>query len=88
MACIEIVDNILEDLEKGKYIAGIYLDLSKAFDTVDHEIRLEKLNHYGIRGQTLTWFKNYLNDRQQFTQINNRTSTLKKLHMEFHRALY
>ncbi len=77
MALIEIVHNIFEDLEKGKYKAGIYLDRSKAFDTVDHEILLEKLNHYGIRGQTLTWFKSYLNDRQQFTQINNRTSTLK-----------
>ncbi len=49
IALIEIVDNILKVLENGKYVAGIYLDLSKAFDTVDHEILLHKLNHYGIR---------------------------------------
>ncbi len=43
MALIKIVDNILEDLEKGKYIVGIYIDFSKAFDTVDHQILLDKL---------------------------------------------
>ncbi len=70
MALIEIVDNILKDLEAGKYVTGIYLDLSKAFDTVDHEISLHKLNHYRIRCQTLNWFESYLSNRQHFTQVS------------------
>src|SRR5579872_3792205 len=52
-------------------ILGIFLDLSKAFDTVDIDILLCKSNHYGIRGTPLHWFKSYLNDRQQFTVVDN-----------------
>jgi len=57
-AVIEIVENIIEELDKGNTIAGLYLDLSKAFDCVDHEILLYKLNHYGIRGLPLKWLTN------------------------------
>ncbi len=74
-----IVDNIYNVLERGKYVAGacIYLDLSKAFDTVNHDILLEKLKLYGIRGQALEWFENYLNNRQD---INNlQLSTISNL---------
>ncbi len=69
----------LKDLEKGKYVAGIYLDLSKAFDTVDHEILLHKLNHYGIREKGLKLFESYLSNRQQFTFVNNTWSELKSI---------
>ena len=79
LALIEIIENILKDLENGKYVAGIYLDLSKAFDTVDHKILLHKLNHYGIRGQSLKWFGSYLSNRQQFTYINDNQSELKDI---------
>ena len=79
LALIEIVDNILEDLQNGKYVAGIYLDLSKAFDTVDHKILLNKLNHYGIRGTVLDWFSSYLENRQQFTYINKTSSNIKAI---------
>ncbi len=74
MALIEIVDNILEDLEKGKYIAGIYIDFSKAFHTVDHQFKLE---NYGFRGQILIWLTSYLHNRQQYTVVNGKNSSPK-----------
>ncbi len=78
LALIEIVDYILEDLQNGKYVAGIYLDLSKAFDTIDHKILINKLNHYGIRGTALNWFSSYLVNQQQFTYINKTSSNTKQ----------
>ena len=50
---IEIVDNIITNLEVDKHVAGLYLDLSKAFNTTDHTVLLYKLNHYGCRGKAL-----------------------------------
>ena len=78
-AVIEITDNILEELEKKNMVAGIYLDLSKAFDTVDHNILLHKLHHYGIRGQPLKWFQSYLENRQQYAIVNGAKSELREI---------
>jgi hypothetical protein len=76
LAITEIIENLLDELEKGNLVAGIYLDLSKAFDTVDHDILLKKLWHYGIRGIPLQWFNSYLKDRKQYTFINGKKSSL------------
>ena len=78
-AVIEITDNIISELEKKNIIAGIYLDLSKDFDTVDHNILLHKLSHYGIRGLPLEWFRSYLEKRQQYTVVNDVRSELKEI---------
>ena len=58
-------------MKNGELVAGIYMDLSKAFDTVDHNILFTKLEYYGIRGTALSWFKSYLSDRSQFVDYNN-----------------
>ena len=60
-----------------KFVVGILLDFSKAFDTVDHVILLNKLSHYGIRGVALLWFQGYLSKRQQFVTYNGVSSSVK-----------
>ena len=57
-------------MEAKKYGCGVFIDLTKAFDTVDHDILLHKLEHYGIREFALDWFKSYLSDRKQYVHLN------------------
>ena len=68
---IEIVEKIKFCIEENKYGCGIFIDLKKAFDTVNHNILLKKLEHYGVRGTSLNWFSSYLNNRSQFVSYNN-----------------
>ena len=68
------MDKITKTIEQKKYTIGIFLDLSKAFDTVDHNILLSKLEHYGIRGIALEWFKNYLHDSHQIVKYKKTLS--------------
>ena len=70
MALIDLVDQISMSMENKKYTIGIFLDLAKAFDTVNHNILLKKLFHYGVRGTSQSWFKSYLTNRQQYVSIN------------------
>ena len=70
LAIIELVDKIAKGIDQGKYTLGIFLDLSKAFDTINHKILIKKLEHYGIRGICLKWFKNYLEGRKQAVKYN------------------
>ena len=79
LALIDLVDSISKNIDEGNYSIGIFLDLSKAFDTINHTILLDKLCRYGIRGVTLNWFKHYLNDRKQFVSYNNTTSASMKV---------
>ena len=70
MAHMILVDNLIKSLENGEYALGVFLDFSKAFDTVDHSILLSKMYHYGIRGVAFKWFQSYLADRQQYVTNN------------------
>jgi hypothetical protein len=71
MAIIILMERIISALEKGHFTVGIFLDFSKAFDTVNHEILLNKLSKYGIRGPANSWVESYLKDRQQYCFLNN-----------------
>ena len=76
-ALMTLMDKLIESLDKGEYIMGIFLDFSKAFDTVDHEILLKKLHHYGIRSSAYDWFYSYLSDRKQYVTYNGFSSATK-----------
>ena len=73
------VENITTAFEKKQSMVGVFLDLSKAFDIIDHKILLQKLMHYGVRGVPLEWFSSYLNDRAQQVLCNNRLSDILKI---------
>ena len=70
-----IVRSNLWNFEKNKYTLGVFIDLSKAFDTVDHKILLSKLEIYGIKGNIFKWFESYLTNRKQYIQIDKETKT-------------
>ena len=73
---IEITEKIKESIDKGLYGCGIFIDLKKAFDTVNHNILLTKLEHYGVRGSVLKWFESYLTNRKQFVFYNGVSSDI------------
>jgi hypothetical protein len=75
MALLDLVDKVSESIENNQFTIGIFVDLAKAFDTVNHSILLKKLYHYGIRGTPLAWFESYLNNRYQYVYLNNIKST-------------
>ena len=68
-ALIDLTEDIRKTIDSNKFACGIFVDLQKAFDTVDHNIILKKLEHYGIRGIANDWFKFYLSDRSQLVSI-------------------
>ena len=74
---IDIVENIRKTIETRKYGCGVFIDLKKAFDTVNHDILLRKLEHYGIRESASAWFKSYLSDRKQYVHLNGTDSEMK-----------
>ena len=74
-AIIQLVEQIYENLEENKYTLGVFIDLAKGFDTVNHKILLRKMEIYDIGGATLKWFENYLTNRKPYIQISNIKNT-------------
>ena len=79
-ALIHLTDKIREQLDSGNFACGIFVDLQKAFDTVDHDILIQKLNHYGIRGVANNWFSSYLQNQSQYVSINSFNSKLEHIY--------
>ena len=79
LAIMDMYSNLVDAIENKQYSCGVFLDFAKAFDTVNHEILLKKLEHYGIRGNALNWFKCYLSNRYQKVKIGNTLSDERKI---------
>ena len=73
-ALINMTETIKSIIDNGQYGCGVFIDLQKAFDTVNHSILLKKLEHYEIRGTSLKWFTSCLIDRQQYVSVNGHCS--------------
>ena len=76
LATLELIDRNICDMDKNGTPINIYLDLSKAFDTIDHSILLYKLRHYGITDNSLLLLKSYLTNRKQYVQFDDVNSEL------------
>ena len=67
-------DEILMNMDKGLVTGSVFIDLAKAFDTVDHDVLLSKLEYYSVCDESLPWFKNYFTGRKQFVHIGSKSS--------------
>ena len=91
LAVLEVIDRITNQLDKGLSPMNIYLDLSKAFDTLDHDILIHKLQYYGVSGSALRLFKNYLTERKQYVVYNETRSEFGSIYiyrLDFPKVLY
>ena len=77
LAALHLVNDLTKQMDTGKVLTNIYIDLSKAFDTLDHSILLDKLNHYGIRGIAYKLLHSYISNRHQYVDFNGSISSTK-----------
>ena len=73
---ISIIENIQTRLYDNEFAAGVFVDIKKASDTVDHKILIRKHEHYKVRGTAKDWFCLYLDNRKQVVSINKHSSTI------------
>ena len=75
------MDKILKNFDENKITIAVFLDLTRAFDCVNHEILCKKIEHYGIKNNALEWFKSYLSDRKQYVSLNGVQSDIKNVNI-------
>ena len=75
----KVTNRWLLSFDKGCMRSVVFLDIKKAFDTVDHQILIQKLDHYGFQGNELDFVQSYLDNRQQYCQIEGYTSSMRKI---------
>ena len=78
-AIVQLVDQIIKSFESKQYTLGVFVYLSKAFDTVNHEILIFKLENYRKRGKNSLWFIIYLTNRTQFIKYKNLNTIFRKI---------
>ena len=76
LAVVDMIDKVTEKLDAYNYSLGMFIDLSKAFDTLDHAILIDKLEFCGVRGCALNWFRSYLSNRRLYVDYNGVQSSL------------
>ena len=79
-AILELIDQVSNAFGNKSFVLGVFIDLSKAFDTVDHNILLEKLSMYGVKGNNLKWFHSYLSNRKRYIEFQNDDKKEKQIH--------
>ena len=78
-AILLLVNQLYQSFDESKFTLGIFIDLSKAFDTVDHKILTKKLELYGIKGCNLGWFESYLSNRKQFITYGDKQANIETI---------
>ena len=78
-AVIELINDITNAFDNNCFSLGVFIDLSKAFDTVNHDILMTKLEHYGIKNKNLLWFRDYLTNRKQCIYYGTNTTLQKRI---------
>ena len=83
---VNLIDNRESAIDNKQFVCEVFIDLKKAFNTVDHNVLLEKIQHYGIREIAHQWFKCYLENRKQFVSINSVKSELDSVNYGAHQG--
>ena len=79
LAALELIDRLLNEMNNHKILTNFYIDLSKAFDSLQHDILLEKLAHYSLRNKAIALLKSYLSNRKQYVQLNDVSSSVRSI---------
>ena len=75
-AALELTESISNSIDSKQHCTGVFIDLTKAFDIVNHKLTVEKMSFFGIRGVANAWLENYLMNRKQYVVVDNQASSM------------